>query len=229
MSVIVDAIQRISTVAKQKGFANMPGQLLPYYDPYPSEKNIIPSELAQEQIELVDKYLGGYQTRLTLEQINETVRQFRFKLSKEFYDLYQLGNGCLPLITSKEEDLDSIYNYFYFISYTSNFLTLKNAMNAYCSFLIDSNPSLLPICTYQEEIVLCVLGSNIQEETSPVIISYDHDLHRDPSSMEIIWPSLSNMLLAYAELYETSYDNKEAIYKKYGSNSEWGLKKFLRV
>ncbi|MBE9028247.1 SMI1/KNR4 family protein [filamentous cyanobacterium LEGE 11480] len=231
MTVIIDAIRRIATVAKQRNFANMPGELLSYFDPYPATKNVTPADLATltgEQSEVLQDYMRSYQPRLTVKQIEEIVEPFAFQLPQEFLDLYQIGNGCLPIGTSEEADWDSIYNYFFFISYTSKFLTLKSIMDCYRSSLIDRNPSLLPICTYQEEIVLFLVGSEIQAETSPVFITYDHDLDQaDPSNMEVMWPSLSNMMLAYAELYETSSVHREAIYRKYGSNSDWGLSEFL--
>lgn len=229
MTTITDAIRRISTVAKQKNFANIPGEALSYHYPYPSAKNITPldiTELSPEQLEVVENYMRGYQPRLTIEQMEEMVKPFVFQLPKEFFRLYQAGNGCLPIGTS-EEDWDSIYNYFFFISYTSKFLTLRNIIDAYCSHLIRSNPSLLPICTYQEEIVLCITGSESQEETSPVLITYDHALDQDPATMEVMWPSLSNMMLAYAELYETPSSTREAVYDKYGSDSDWGLREFM--
>lgn len=232
MAVIVDAVKRIATVAKRKNFANIPGELLSYYDPYPAAKNITPSDLIDltvDQSEVIEDYIRDYQPRLTMKQIEEMVKPFVFQLPKEFFSLYRIGDGCLPIGTSEGKDWDSIFNYFFFISYRSQFLTLSNMINAYCSLLVDRNPSLLPICTYQEEIVLCILGSETQSETSPVLITYDHDLYRDPSDMEVMWPSLSNMMLAYAESYETSSVNRKEIYHKYGSGSDWGLSNFLLV
>ncbi len=51
--------------------------------------------------------------------------------------------------------------------------------------------------------------------------------------MEVVWSNLSNMMLAYAELYEALYQGsltemiKETIYQKYSSGSDWGFYKFL--
>lgn len=78
------------------------------------------------------------------------------------------------------------------------------------------------------------MGSDELQETAPLVLTYDHCLHSDLSKMEVVWPSLTNMILAYAEWYETLYNGgltettKEAIYQKYSSGSDWGFYKFLQ-
>jgi hypothetical protein len=107
-------------------------------------------------------------------------------------------------------------------------------MSVYCNHLIGENPSLLPICTYQDSAVLLIIGSREKQESSPVLRTYDHCLCKDPSKMIMEWPSLTNMMLAYAEGYEALSDGKlteterKAIYQKYSNNSEWGFHKFFR-
>ncbi|PSF37587.1 hypothetical protein C7H19_08490 [Aphanothece hegewaldii CCALA 016] len=233
MSVIVDAVKRIAVIAKRHNFINLLENLLSEHYPYPSYKSVWSGQLMQEQSKLVDEYLSGYQPRLTSEQIKKIVESYRFKLPKEIYDLYQIGNGCLPIGTSEKEDWNSIYNYFNFPSSENKLWTLKKAMDAYCSFMIDFNPRLLPICAYGDDSVLLVMGSSEPQETSPLVRTYDHCLDDDLSKMEVVWPSLTNMMLAYAEWYEALYSGglteitEEAIYQKYSSGSHWGFKKFL--
>lgn len=99
MSLIVSAVRRIATVAEQIKFPNLPRDLISSHDPYPPFKCVIPTELTQEQTELVNEHFDNYQPRLTLEQIEEIVEPYRFKLPQEVYDLYQVGNGCLPIGT----------------------------------------------------------------------------------------------------------------------------------
>ncbi len=233
MSVIVDAIKRIAVIAKQRNVVNLPGDFVSSHPPYPTYKSVMSAELSPENSKLIDEFFDGYQPRLTLKQIEEIVEPYLFKLPQEIYDLYQIGNGCLPIGISEEEDWNSIYNYFNFFSLENKLWTLENAISAYCDLLIDRNPRLLPICAYEDESVLCVMGSSEPQETSPLVWTYyDSGLDDDPCNMEIVWSNLSNMMLAYAELYEALYQGsltettKEIIYQKYSSGSDWGFYKF---
>ena len=68
--------------------------------------------------------------------------------------------------------------------------------------------------------------SEKQQETSPVFCTYSDCIREeDPSEMMILFPSLTNMMLAYAELYESQekYTEtwKEDIVSNYGGNPEW--------
>lgn len=144
MSQIIEAIKRIAIATEQKNYYNLPGQLLSYFPPYSSVQNATPENLSVEQLKIVDRELGNYQPRLSLEQIEEIIEPYRFKLPQEFYDFYQMGNGCLPIGTP--QDLDSIYNYQYFPSYTQSFVTLQEAISCYKGVLLDCNPQLLTIC-----------------------------------------------------------------------------------
>ncbi len=234
MSVIVDAIKRIAVIAKQSNFTNVPGDFVSSHPPYPVYKSVMPEELSQENSKLIDEFFDGYQPRLTLEQIEEIVEPYRFKLPQEIYELYQIGNGCLPIGISEEEDWDSIYNYFNFFSLENNLWTLDNAMSAYCGQLEQCNPRLLPICAYEDESVLLVIGNSEPQETSPLVWTYyDSCLDNDFSTMEVVWSSLSNMMLAYAERYEALYQGsltetkKQTIYQKYSSGCDWGFYKFM--
>ena len=227
MSQIIEAIKRIANTAKQKNnYYNLPATLLGYFPPYKSVSNATPENLTVEQLEIVDRYLKNFQPRLSLEQIEEIIEPYQFKLPQEFYDFYQMGNGCLPIGTP--QDLYSIYNYRYFPSYPQSFNTLQEAISCYKDILLDCNPRLLTIChSYDEaEVVLAIVGSEKQQETSPVFLTYSDCIREEnPSEMMILFPSLTNMMLAYAELYESKekYTEtwKEDIVSKYGGNPEW--------
>lgn len=225
MSQIIKAIKRIAITAEQKNYYNLPGELLGYFPPYRSVPNATPENLSVEQLEIVDRYSGNYQPRLSLEQIEEIIQPYQFRLPQELYDFYQMGNGCLPIGTP--QDLDSIYNYKYFPSYTQTFITLQEAISCYKGVLLDYNPRLLTIChSYDEaEVVLVIVGSEKQQETSPVFHTYSDCINEQLTQRDIFFPSLTNMMLAYAELYEykgkPTETQKENIVSKYGGNPRW--------
>ncbi len=227
MSQIVEAIKRIVHSKKQSNHDNLPATLIAYHPPYKSLKNATPKNLEPKQLELVNKDLGSYQPRLSIEQIKEIVEPYRFQLPQEFYDLYLMGNGCLPIGISDDTDWNSVYNYFYFPDYPARFATLQKAMSCYCDMLINDNPRLLPFCTsYREDVVLSIVGSKKQQETSPVLVTYsDYVNEEDPCEMNVLFPSLTNMMLAYAELYEHKGKSTptwiEDIVQKYGGNYRW--------
>ncbi|WP_299402110.1 SMI1/KNR4 family protein [Acaryochloris sp. IP29b_bin.148] len=234
MSVIVDAIKRISVIAEQRNWPNIPGEFLYTCEPYPPCKRVIPEDLSEEQLELVDNYCNS-KPKLTLSEIEELAAPYRFSLPQEIYDLYQIGNGCLPIGDAKNKNWDSVYNYCYFPSMANPLWTLADAMSAYRSLLLEFNPELLPLCSYGEDKTLYMLGSKKFQETVPLIWIYDHSISDDIASMEVLWPSLTNMMLAYAERSESLCDgslteNKEKIiYQKYSSGNELGWYEFSIV
>ena len=225
MSPIIEAIKRIANTAQQKNYNNLPGTLLGYYPPYKSVLNATPENLTEEQLEIVNENLGNFQPRLSLEQIEEIIKPYQFKLPQEFYDFYKTGNGCLPI--GIPQDLDSIYNYQYFPSYTQSFVTLQEAISCYKGVLLDYNPRLLTIChSYDEaEVVLAIVGNEQKQQTSPVFRTYSDCINDELSEKDIFFPSLTNMMLAYAELYEHKgkYTEswKDDIISKYGGKPEW--------
>lgn len=231
MSSITDAIKRIAVIAEKRKTANTPGEFLAFRDPYPTAKHVHPDELSQEQIQLISEYCNS-KPRLTLGEIEKLVEPYRFKLPQEIYDLYQMGNGCLPIGISDKRNWDSIYNYFNFSDAENSLWTLSNSMDAYCNLLIEDNPKLLPLCMYGEEATLFVLGGEEMKETAPLVWTYDDSTNDDVSKMEVIWSSLTNMLLAYAEYFESFSDGswteerKREIYQKYSNGTETGWCRF---
>lgn len=234
MSPIIDAIKRISVIAEQRHWANIPGTFLATHEPYPPKERVTSEDLNEEQLELIAIYCNS-KPRLTLSEIEELTTPLRFSLPQEIYDLYQFGNGCLPIGISEDKNWDSIYNYFYFPSMENKLWPLSQAMGAYRNLLSsEDNPQVFPICTYGEDKTLFMLGSTDFQETAPLVWTYDESTCDDIANMEILWPSLSNMMLAYAERWESLYDgsfseNKDKeIYQKYSSGDEFGRYEFAR-
>ena len=76
------------------------------------------------------------------------------------------------------------------------------------------------------EITLSIVGSEEQQKTSPVLVTYsDYVTEENPNEMEVLFPSLTNMMLAYAEIFEykgNSTENwRENIILKYEGNIRW--------
>lgn len=196
------------------------------YDPsFGSDSKITTKDLTSDQIKELELSAGGYPPRLSLQQIKETVRDYPFQLPIELYDLYQKGNGCLPIGLGEEKDWDSLDNYFEFpIGGDESFYPLERAMEQYRVLVADReefkyniDPHLFPISEFERRMHV-VIGSEKQQETSPVFL-----LDTDGGSFELRmeWPSLTNMMLAEAEIRERSLkqtDMKEfeAICRKYG-------------
>lgn len=231
MSPIIEAIERISIIAEQKNYPNLPGDAI--YQRYLGKyRRLQPQDLTEEQLEIVDEYFHAYQPRLTLAQIKEFTKPYRFKLPREFYDLYQIGNGCLPIGISPDSDWDSIYNYSYFPDVSSPLWNIHNIMSYYNDSLIHDNPRLLCICAYGDESGLFLVGNETEQKTASVVWTYGADTNDDIANMKVFWSSLTNMMLAYAKRYEELYQGNlteeriKAIYKKYSSDSEIGFCKF---
>ncbi len=138
MSEITNAVKRIANIARNKNWSNLPAISLIYsgeYQDIPSGK-IKPEQLTQEQLKYIDDVFGDFQPYLTKEKIENKVKTYPFKLPQEFYELYQLGNGCLPFDVIDESQNDrkkssSIYDYFYFPNPDDKLLDLHSIMNFY--------------------------------------------------------------------------------------------------
>lgn len=143
---------------------------------------------------------GSYAPRLNLEQIEEITQDYPFALPVELCDLYQRGNGCLPIgLDDATKDWTSFDNYVNFpFDGNYSFLPLQEAMRLYQAFTKSSNygdidPRWFPI-SYFDDRILAVIGSEHQQETSPVIGFYDSDF-----TPKTKWSSLTNMLFTWIE------------------------------
>lgn len=179
-------------------------------------KNTLSDETLQK---LVSDF---YPARLTIDEIKSITKDYPFQLPIEIYDLYQRGNGCLPIGLD-----DSLKDWSYFDNYTSfsfwgdhSFLRLQEAMSAYNNFAdcrknygYDIDPRWFPI-SYFEDSVLAVIGSEEQQEVSDVISFYDSDC-----IPTVEWPSITNMLFTWIEIRERRLKDPteiDAIHQKYG-------------
>lgn len=197
------------------------------YDPtFGSDPTITTKDLTPNQIkELELEGSGSYPLRLSVQQIKEIVKDYPFQLPIEMYELYQKGNGCLPIGLGEEKDWDSFDNYFVFPNLDEPFYSLQQVVERYRvlveyreKYNDNINPRLFPISEF-EHWMHVVIGSEEQQETSPVF-----SLSTDSFEPYMEWPSLTNMMLAEAEIIERSLNitikaNKEeikAIWRKYG-------------
>ena len=228
MTLITDAIRRISAVAAQKNFPNIPGEHIAMSAWKPNSAKFVNLEnLTQEQLEAVSSY-DFPRPRLTLEEIEQLTAPCRFSFPQEFTELYQIGNSCLPIGMAERGDWDSAYNYFYFPSMLYSFHTLADAMSNYQNYLIDTAPQVLPFATHGTDgLVLCMIGSDDSKDTAPIVWTSEDCIDADTIKQKALWPSLTNMMLAYAEYLESRYRSTapEAramqIYQKYGGNQEF--------
>ena len=151
------------------------------------------------------------------------------------YDLYQVGNGHFPFDVSKIQEYNyckDIANYYYFLIIQDECLYSLQASidlirNVSFNKSFSSNSYLLfPLCTFEIEVVLLTILDREKKDTSPIYLVEDTLLYKfyqnnfslNDLEQDEIWPSLTNMMLAYTELYEKK-DSLENIYKKYGSNN----------
>lgn len=168
--------------------------------------------------------LNSYTPRLNLEQIKAITQDYPFALSVEVCDLYQRGNGCLPIgLNDAAKDWNSFDNYVNFpFDGNYSFLPLQEAMRLYQAFTRSEDygnkidPRWFPI-SYFDDRILAVIGSEQQQETSSVISFYDSDF-----TPKVEWSSLTNMLLTWLEVQEkglnSSTDSSEIanLSQKYG-------------
>lgn len=224
MSRMTEAIDRIAVLAEQRNYASNLRGLMTYhgYDPKQTTKT-----LSREEIErIVPREFMPL--RFSVEQIDKITEDFPFYLPLEVYELYQRGNGSLP-IGLGEKDWDSFDNYFSFClpNFDEPFHPLGIAMERYrdlheyareCNINID--PRFFPLSEF-ERLMLGVMGSEEQQESSPVFSFYTDAGYFEPC-ME--WPNLTNMMLAWVEIQERGLrmDEKaerekiKAIWEKYG-------------
>lgn len=182
-------------------------------------KKILSPETLQEVV------LDCQAPRLTLEQIKAITNDYPFELPIEICDLYQRGNGCLPIgLDEPAKDWNSLDNYIDFsFGGDDSFLPLEEAMRLYQAFResresygCNIEPRWFPIYCFEDWIIV-VVGSENQQETSPIISLYDSDF-----IPKIEWLSLTNMLLTWIEIRQrglkesTNKSEIEAIHEKYG-------------
>jgi hypothetical protein len=218
MSGITDIINRIAALAEQRDYmSNLRGGMIcSGYDPKRATKELSPEEIERiVPIEFIPP-------RLSLDQIEQITEDFPFYLPLEVYELYQRGNGCLP-IGLGEKDWESFDSYFTFPSIDEPFYPLRKAIERYRDLdkyreKYDIDPRFFPISEF-EHYMRVVIGAKEQQESSPVLI-----LYTDCFDHQMEWPSLTNMMLAWVEVEERGLSRYEkadreeikGIWEKYG-------------
>lgn len=238
MSSTIQAIDRIAIYEERKEFRNS------VYDSalwmWSQTKGYkLQGKTAQELIDLEkqfelesDLYLSNSPPTLTVEEIKEITKDYPFELPVEMYELYQRGDGLLPIgLNHPQENGMNIYKYyFYFPDEEIPLMSLGESMRMYQVFneyrenyQYDIDPKWFPISIF-EDMLLAVVGNEEQQKHSPLIRFFDSEF-----IPKIEWLSLSDMLLSWIELREADFKNcteaktkeiKKAIYKKYGEGCD---------
>lgn len=180
--------------------------------------------------------------QLTYGQIELTLQEYPFKLSKEVYELYLWQDGTLPPQTDRnDEAIKEIFDFGYHLAMLTGDIELLPLEEAafewqtrdewYRSFLSYEPSNIFPLFTADRGKIV-VLGREVQQETSPVYWVDDFVVRLD---QEPLYPSLTNMMLAIAEAIELGgehwdfglcdrliyEDSCRAIDEKYGRSKRW--------
>ena len=138
--------------------------------------------------------------KLSISEIDSALSDYPYKLPMEFYELYQRGNGFLP-IGLGDKDWNCYYNYFVFPSGSDiHWHQLHESMEYYRYFrqgVIDYSykiePNIFPLMTF-ERWVWAIAGNEVQKETSPVFHFHGDDISHDSFMMTVEWSSLTEMI-----------------------------------
>lgn len=201
-----DAIDQIAKLAEQKPRDNFLESYCDQYafnllKPEESKNGISPERIRELNQELIVR-LHLPSPRLTVDEIDEILLDYPYKLPVELYELYQRGNGVLP-IGLGDKDWNCYYNYFEFPNPESSLLCLDGAMGFYKFFNnsdiyqpeVEPNifPKLFPLI--QAEFgIWAIAGSETQQSTSPVFRFHEEDLSMKGLKLNIAWSSLTEMI-----------------------------------
>jgi hypothetical protein len=137
--------------------------------------------------------------RLNVSEIDAILSDYPYKLPLEFYDLYQRGNGVLP-IGLGDKDWNSYYNYFLFPGTDIIWKPLHESMETYNHILKGINDgcykveaNIFPLMEFERQ-VWAIAGNEIQQPTSPVFRFYGDDMSHNKFRMTMAWNSLSEMI-----------------------------------
>ncbi len=171
MSLMTEAIDRIAIYAQRKSQRSLYDFTLAAVAPnngYISFRNIDEFREVGKEYELeLQKELSNSPPTLTIEQINEITKDYPFELPVEMYELYQRGNGLLPIGLNHPPENDfNIYKYYFvFPNYEIPLIGLRESMRIYQAFNEcrekyghDINPKWFPISIF-EDMLLAVIGS----------------------------------------------------------------------
>lgn len=204
MSTITEVINRIAIVAEQSGYLS-----------------------CLESWSVCGGYSPDYPPRLSIEQIQELTQNYPFYLPLELCELYQRGNGCLPISINPHKNWDSFNSYFQFEFPCSDscFFTLEEAMSNYHSlapWLSKYEPKVQlsrRLNKSQEQFVAHFLNKkNFASRIIPISSTENglyfligHEEQQETSPILFLWDdfvisvkcsSLTCMMLAMAEVLE---------------------------
>ncbi|MBW4523431.1 MAG: hypothetical protein KME16_27645 [Scytolyngbya sp. HA4215-MV1] len=192
-----DVIDQIAIAAEQKSQNNLLW-VMSRFSGLLTPEETRPEDLSPERIQELDqriRELGHLPPpRLTFDEINGILSDYPYKLSVEFYDLYQRGNGVLPIGVG-DTDWDCYVNYFHFLDGDISWEPLQNAMEYYrelVNYQLNMQPKAFPFMAF-EHTVWVVVGSDIQQLTSPVFTFTDSDNESWKNPMRMVWNSLTEM------------------------------------
>ncbi|WP_103125505.1 HEAT repeat domain-containing protein [Nostoc cycadae] len=120
---------------------------------------------------------------LTRQEIDAIVENFPYRLPEELYEFYGWHNGC---------------QYGYIVPKFDNFFSLQEALKWYADFLswgFDWNPQWLTILDFNGDYRYAVVTG---EDSAPIWF-----IDPECGIEEIRWDSLTDLMLATAECYET--------------------------
>lgn len=235
---MTEAIDRIAVYAERKSNGSLYDSMLAGvlhnkgYSSFSFKNTEDFREFGKQFESELQELLPNSPPRLTVEEIKEITKDYPFELPIEMYELYQRGDGLLPIGLNHPPESDfNIYKYYFaFPNEEIPLISLGASMKLYKVFneyrenyQYDIDPKWFPISIF-EDMLLAVIGSKEQQQQSPVIRFYDSEF-----SPEIEWLSLTDILLSWIELREADFKNcteaekkeiKKAIYKKYGEGCD---------
>lgn len=201
---------------------------------------------ALQRIETYSKCQSSYwRPQLTYEKIDAILQDYPFRLPKEVYELYLWRNGTLPIPTKETEEEKSLlerFNFGYHLAGVTDdidLLPLEEAMfwwqarDEWHRGFITYKPSNVFPLFCAERGAIAVLGGGIQQDFSPIYWVDDPTIHSD---QEPLYPSLTYMMLAIAEVIESGakvwefggicdrfvYERScRVIDEKYGRSKRW--------
>jgi hypothetical protein len=137
--------------------------------------------------------------RLTVNEIDTILSDYLYELPLEFYDLYQRGNGVLP-IGLGNKDWNCYYNYFLFPGTDIVWKALHESMETYKHILKGINDgwykveaNIFPLMEFERQI-WAIVGNEVRQPTSPVFRFYGDDMSHNKFRMTMAWNSLSEMI-----------------------------------
>jgi hypothetical protein len=197
-----DVIDRIAIAAEKSPRNNV---LIGYCGKY-GDNLLTPEEynagLSSQRIYELNQHLYEkgqlYPPRLSIDEINTILSDYPYQLPVEFYDLYQRGNGFVP-IGLGEKDWNCYYNYT-ILPGTSD-LTWES-LNDSASYYQELHrmfvngqldPKFFSLMSF-ERWTWAITGSEIQQPTSPVFRFHLDDVSNSNFKMDIACNSLTEMI-----------------------------------